>query len=119
MENLRALVYGKDLNLYQRKLAQQEFEKLETSWRGANRFIIDIAEELRMDTDSVGFDGISFSIDDFKMAIENIPQNNTNDLKQALENIKAYIEIGLDRADPTMAMKSALTIVEKALSNAL
>lgn len=53
MENLRALVYGRELNNYQRKLAQKEFEKLEISWREANRFIIDIADKLRMDTDSV------------------------------------------------------------------
>ena len=33
MENLRALVYGKELNKYQIKLAQNEFRKLETIWR--------------------------------------------------------------------------------------
>lgn len=72
MENLRALVYGRELNLYQRKLAQKEFEKLEVGYREANRFIIDIADKLRMDTDSVGLDGIQFSIDDFEMAIKEI-----------------------------------------------
>ena len=70
MENLRALVYGRELNNYQRKLAQKEFEKLEISWREANRFIIDIADKLRMDTDGVGYDGIQFSIDDFEEAIK-------------------------------------------------
>jgi hypothetical protein len=72
MENLRALVYGRELNYYQRKLAQKEFEKLEISWREANRFIIDIADKLRMDTDSVGYDGIQFSIDDFEEAIKSV-----------------------------------------------
>ena len=49
---------------------EEEFEKLEINWREANRFIIDIADKLRMDTDSVGYDGIKFSIDDFEEAIK-------------------------------------------------
>jgi hypothetical protein len=32
MENLKALVYGKELTAYQRKLAQNEFEKLIQEW---------------------------------------------------------------------------------------
>jgi len=70
MENLRALVYGVGLSHYQRKLAQKEFEALEIKGKEANRFILDIADLLRMDVDSVGFDGIQFTIDDFEMAIK-------------------------------------------------
>ena len=79
MENLRALVYGVGLSHYQRKLAQKEFEALEIKGKEANRFILDIADLLRMDVDSVGFDGIQFTIDDFEMAIK------------ALAKIKLYI----------------------------
>lgn len=69
MENLKALVYGRKLNNYQRSLAIQEFEKLQQNNKDANEFIIDIADLLKMDTDSAGYDDIQFSIDDFKDAI--------------------------------------------------
>jgi len=69
MENLKALVHGRKLSLYQRSLAVDEFEKLLKSNKEANEFIIDIASLLKMDTDSVGYDGIQFSIDDFKDAV--------------------------------------------------
>ena len=69
MENLKALVYGRNLTAYQRALAIQEFETLQKDNKDANEFIIDIANLLKMDTDSVGLDDITFSIDDFKDAI--------------------------------------------------
>ena len=75
MVNLRALVYGKNLNHYQKSLALKEFEKLETSVKEANLFIIQIANLLKMDTDGVGFDGIQFSIDDFEEAIKAMENN--------------------------------------------
>jgi len=70
MENLKVLVYGRELTNYQRSLATQEFEKLQRTNREANQFIIDIAGLLEMDIDSVGHDDIQFSIDDFKQAIK-------------------------------------------------
>jgi len=69
MENLKVLVYGRELTNYQRSLATQEFEKLQRTSKEANQFIIDIAGLLGMDTDGVGYDGLEFSIDDFKEAI--------------------------------------------------
>ncbi|MDH4127135.1 MAG: hypothetical protein OEV44_00165 [Spirochaetota bacterium] len=40
MENLKALVYGKELNDYQKALAVQEFEKLQQSKKNANESLI-------------------------------------------------------------------------------
>ena len=69
MENLKALIYGRELTNYQRALAIQELEKLQNNSKEANQFIIDIADLLKMDTDGVGYDDIQFSIDDFKDAV--------------------------------------------------
>jgi len=73
MENLKRLVYGFELSAYQKKLAQSEFEKLKLSNEQANEFIINIAEMLNMDVDGIGFDGLQFSINDFKDAINKAP----------------------------------------------
>ncbi len=69
MENLKALIYGRNLTNYQRSLAIQEFENLIRSRKEGNEFIIDIADCLGMETDGIGYDGIQFTIDDFKDAI--------------------------------------------------
>ena len=98
------------------KLAE-EFEALEIKSKEANRFILDIADLLRMDVDSVGFDGIKFTIDDFEMAIKELPKLKQDDLVQELQNAKNYFELALDRADPTMAIKSGLKSVSGALAN--
>jgi predicted membrane chloride channel (bestrophin family) len=78
MKNLEALVYGRQQNNHQKYLAAQEFEKLIKSNKEANEFIIDIANLLNMDTDSVGLDDIKFSIDDFKDAIHSMKVNSMN-----------------------------------------
>ena len=72
MENLKALVYGRQLNNYQRGLAIQEFEKLQQSNKDANEFIIDIANLLKIETDGIGYDDLKLSLDDFQEAIKEL-----------------------------------------------
>ena len=57
MENLKALVYGHDLNDYQRKLAQNEFEAIDKQVLSASSFehsklltaFLEYIEEIRLD----------------------------------------------------------------------
>ena len=92
MENLKALVYGKELNKYQRKLAQKEFEKLEKHRKEANEFIKDVAEMVGIDTDVVGFDGITLSLDDFEEAIKGLSNGDVTILLKGLEHIHKWGE---------------------------
>jgi len=50
-------------------------EKLKQQNKDANEFILDIANLLKMDADSVGLDDLQFSIDDFKDAISALSTN--------------------------------------------
>ena len=57
------------------------YTKQET--KEANEFIIMIADLLKMDTDGVGFDDISFSIDDFETAIKEYKKQSKKELLTA------------------------------------
>ena len=72
MENLKALVYGRKLNDYQKALAKSEFEKLEQRHKEANEFIKTVAEMMGIDTDSVGFDDVQLTLDDFSDVINKL-----------------------------------------------
>ena len=45
---------------------RKENEHLQAEVKKANEFILDVAEQLGMDTDGIGYDGLQLSIEDFK-----------------------------------------------------
>ena len=50
----------------------EDFHNLEKSVKEANEFIKDVAELLGIDSDGIGYDGLTLSIDDFKEAINKL-----------------------------------------------
>ena len=60
---------------------KQKIDSLKKEQKQANEFIIDIAKLLKMDTDGIRFDELSFSIEDFETAINAI--NKTYDDKNS------------------------------------
>jgi len=72
MENLKTLVHGDALNSKQLKLAQEELKHLEKSQKEANEFIKTLAEMVGIETDLIGFDEITLSLDDFEEALKEL-----------------------------------------------
>ena len=52
--------------------AEQIEEDYKEHRKNTNEFILEIASMLKMDTDGIGFDGITFNLEDFEEKIEQI-----------------------------------------------
>ena len=74
--NYKGKLYGKIAGkCFDTGKTSSDWDKLEERNKQANEFIIDIAKLLNID-ESVGFDGITLSIDDFEEAIKQINKND-------------------------------------------
>ena len=61
---------GEPLAQWLSKFATLHAQKIADKMKEANQFILDIAQMLGIETDGVGFDGITLSIDDFSEAAD-------------------------------------------------
>ena len=73
--------------IYSERLNAELDQLINSTNKEANEFIIDIAKALKMDTDGIGFDGLKFSIDDFKEGVNSVKEERNKPIIEKLETI--------------------------------